>query len=657
MENNLIDEKERVKEELEKQTEVLEKYEKESRTRKVSNEKIAKALYWLGLSIALYHFITAYVGYPTILKHRSLHVAMMLFMSFLLYPASNKSSRKKIPWFDVIFAIISIVVAVYVWVDYENLINRMGMPNTYDIIIGTALIVLVMEASRRTSDMSLVLLNLSFIAYGLWGSNLPGMFAHRGYNWAKLVNHIFINTEGIYGSSVAVAASYIFLFILFGAVMNKCGMGQFFNDIALALAGHTKGGPAKVAVIASGLLGSINGSAVANVVTTGSFTIPLMTNVGFTKEYAGAVVSSASIGGQLLPPVMGAAAFIMAEMIGVSYGTVAASAAIPALLYYFGILVQVQLRAEKENMQGIPKDQLPKVKDVMRLRGHLIIPIAFLVYMLIFSGKTVIYSAFITIILTIVVSWFKKETRMSVRDVIDAFEESTRQTVSVAVACAVVGIMIGIVSLTGFGLNMANAIIQLGQSSLMATLVLTMLTCLILGIGLPSIPSYLITATIGATALVKLGIPEMAAHLFSFYYAMFANLTPPVALVAFAAAGIAGGDANKTGWIGCKLSLGGYIIPFIFIYNTSLLLIDVTAIDVIRTLIASLVGVFIMSVGIEGYLYTKVNAAIRILSIIGGIMLITSNIYFNLIGLLALVVLLVVQKAKVKKEEVMITNS
>ena len=650
MDKNLIDEKDRIKEELDKQTEVLEQFEKESRTRKVDHQKIAKILYWLGVVVALYHFITSYVGTPTILKHRSLHVAMMLFMSFLLYPASNKASRKKIAWYDLAFAIISIAVAVYVWVDYENLINRMGMPNTLDIIMGTALIFLVMEASRRTSDLSLVLLNITFIAYGLWGRNFPGIFAHRGYTWAKLVNHIFINTEGIYGSSVAVAASYIFLFILFGSVMNRCGMGQFFNDISLSLAGHTKGGPAKVAVIAAGLLGSINGSAIANVVTTGTFTIPLMTKVGFTKDYSGAIVASASTGGQMLPPVMGAAAFIMAEMIGVSYGTIALSAAIPALLYYYGILVQVQLRAEKENMQGIPKDQLPKAMDVMKKRGHLLIPIVFLVFMLLYSGKTVIYSAFMTIILTIIVGALKKETRMSLRDVIDAFEESTRQTVSVAIACAVVGIMIGVISLTGFGLTMANAIIQLGQSSLMATLVLTMVTCLILGIGLPSIPSYIITATIGATALVKLGIPAIAAHLFSFYYAMFANLTPPVALTAFAAAGIANGDANKTGWIACKLSLGGYIIPFIFVYNTSLLLIDVTAFDAIRTIIASMVGVFIMSVGIEGYYKTNVNAILRAFTIVGGIMLITSNIYYNIVGLLALVALVVVQRAKVNKE-------
>jgi TRAP transporter 4TM/12TM fusion protein len=308
-----------------------------------------------------------------------------------------------------------------------------------------------MEASRRISGWPLVILSGLFLAYGLFGQHMPSIFMHRGYDWAKLVNHAFINTEGIYGTSVNVAASYIFLFILFGAVMNKSGMGQFFNDIALALAGHTKGGPAKVAVIASGFLGSINGSAVANVVTTGAFTIPLMKKTGYSSEFSGSVEASASVGGQLLPPVMGAAAFIMAEMLGMRYSIIVVSAAIPALLYYLGIIVQVQLRASKNNLVGIPKEELPKVRDVMRTRGHLLLPIIFLLYMLLFSGTTVIFSAFCTIIATVLISMIRKETRMSLKDILDALEEGTRSVVSVAIACAVVGIIIGVVSLTGFG--------------------------------------------------------------------------------------------------------------------------------------------------------------------------------------------------------------
>ena len=631
------------------QTEILEKFDKESKTRKFDSKKLDSAIYWIAVIISMYHFTTSFVGYPATHKHRSLHVAMMLFMTFFLYPATKKTSRKKPTWYDLVFSVLAVSVALYVWFDYSNFINRMGMPNTMDIIMGTILIVTVLEASRRISGWPLVILSIIFLLYGLFGQDMPGMFAHRGYTWAKLVNHIFINTEGIYGTSVNVAASYIFLFILFGSVMNKSGMGQFFNDIALALAGHTKGGPAKVAVIASGFLGSINGSAVANVVTTGAFTIPLMKKTGYSSEFAGSVEATASVGGQLLPPIMGAAAFIMAEMLGVKYGVIVISATIPALLYYFGILVQVQLRASKLNLIGVPKEQLPKVSDVMKARGHLIIPIFFLLYMLLFSGKTVIFSAFLTIVVTILVSMLKKETRMSFKDILDAFEEGTRSTVSVAVACAVVGIIIGVVSLTGFGLNMANAIIMLGKSSLIATLFLTMVTCMILGMGLPSIPAYLITATMAAPALIQLGVPDLAAHMFVFYYAMFANLTPPVALAAFAASGLSGGDPMKTGLQSVKLALAGFIVPYMFVFNTSLLLLDTSALIAVRVVITSMIGVFMIGVASEGYFLSKLNMLFRAIVFIGALMLITESVTQDMIGFAILIIMVVVQKIKAKK--------
>lgn len=630
---------------------IIEKYDKEAKTKKYNLPVLAKGLYLISIGIALYHFITSFIGYPATHLHRSLHVALMLFMAFMIYPARAKSSRSKISWIDVGFAVLSLAIAAYIWIDYEGFITRMGMPNTMDVIMGTALILLVLEASRRISGWPLVILSGLFLAYGLFGQNMPSIFMHRGYTWSKLVNHIFINTEGIYGTSVSVAASYIFLFILFGSVMNKSGMGQFFNDIALALAGHTKGGPAKVAVIASGFLGSINGSAVANVVTTGAFTIPLMKKTGYSSEFSGSVEASASVGGQLLPPVMGAAAFIMAEMLGMRYSIIVVSAAIPALLYYLGILVQVQLRASKNNLTGVPKSELPKVGDVMRTRGHLILPILFLLYMLLFSKTTVIFSAFCTILVTIGVSLIKKETRMSIKDIFDAFDEATRSVVSVAIACAVVGIVIGVVSLTGFGLNMANAIIQLGSSNLLATLVLTMVTCMILGMGLPSIPAYLITATMAAPALVQLGIPALAAHMFVFYFAMFANLTPPVALASFAAAGISGGDPMKTGFQSVKLALAGFIVPYMFVYNNALLLIETTPLIAIRVTITAIIGVFMIGVATEGYLLRKLNPALRILVFAGSLMLITENVVQDFIGLGILVLLVLIQKFSAVKQK------
>lgn len=632
-----------------KQQEILEQFEKESTTRKFDSYALVNGIYWISIAIALYHFITAAVGYPATHLHRSLHVAMMLFMTFFLYPIGKKSSRKTIPWYDIALALASIAVAVYVWVDYVGFINRMGSPNLIDVIFGTMLIILVLEASRRISGWPLVILSLIFILYGLVGRSLPGIFMHRGYDWRAIVNHAFINTEGIYGTSVDVAASYIFLFILFGTIMNKCGMGRFFNDLALAFAGSTKGGPAKVAVIASGLLGSINGSAVANVVTTGTFTIPLMKKSGYSKEFAGAVESSASVGGQLLPPIMGAAAFIMAEMLGVKYGTIVISAAIPALLYYLGIMVQVQLRANRRDLKGLPKEQLPKVRDVLKDRGHLLIPIVVLLYLLLFSGLTVIYSAFWSIVATIVISQTRKSTRMTIRQILDAFAEGTTATVSVAIACAVVGIIIAIVSLTGFGLNMANAIIQLGRANLMLTLVLTMMTCMVLGMGLPSIPAYLITASMAAPALIKLGIPALAAHLFVFYFAMFANITPPVALASFAAAGISGGDPMKTGLQSVKLSLAGFIVPYIFVYNTALLLLDTTPLVALRVTITAIIGVSMIGMATEGFALTGMKWIERILVFVGALLLITADPIQDAVGFVILVVILFFQFRKIRR--------
>lgn len=374
----------------------------------------------------------------------------------------QKSDLTKPTLFDWLLVILSFAAPAYIYTDYLGVVERAGNANQTDMVMATLLVVLVLEASRRVSGNALSILSLVFIAYGLYGRSMPGMFMHRGYDWTSLSNHFFANTEGIYGTSVSVAASYIFLFILFGCVMQKSGMGQFFNDMALALAGHTKGGPAKVSVIASGFLGSINGSAVANVVTTGAFTIPLMKKTGYSREFAGAVESAASVGGQLLPPIMGAAAFIMAEMLSVKYSSIIVWAAVPALLYYLGIIIQVQLRASKDGLVGLPREQLPKTGEVLKRQGHLLLPVFFLLYMLFFSGTTVIFSAVLTILVTIVVSWFKKETRMSVGELIDALADGAKQTVSVAIACACVGIIIGVSSKTGFGLTMANTIISLG---------------------------------------------------------------------------------------------------------------------------------------------------------------------------------------------------
>ena len=626
---------------------IMKKLDKESATRTLSGP-VKKLFFVLCIIVSCYHLYTAAFGSPLVLIHRSIHVAMMLAMTFIMYPMCSKSDHSKPSILDWIFVLLSMAAPIYMATDYLGIVERAGMASDMDMYMATLLTVLVLEASRRVSGNTLSVLSIIFILYGLYGRSMPSLFMHRGYDWYSLSNHFFANTEGIYGTSVDVAASYIFLFILFGCVMQKCGMGQFFNDIALALAGHTKGGPAKVSVIASGFLGSINGSAVANVVTTGAFTIPLMKKTGYSKEFSGAVESAASVGGQLLPPIMGAAAFIMAEMLSVKYSQIIVWAAIPALLYYLGIIIQVQLRASKDGLVGLPKDQLPKAGEVMKKQGHLLLPVLFLLYMLFFSGTTVIYSAVLTIVVTIVVSMFRKETRMSLNDFIDALALGAKQTVSVAVACACVGIIIGVSSKTGFGLTMANTIISLGDTSILFTLVFTMITCMILGMGLPSIPAYIITASIAAPALAKLGIAPGAAHMFSFYYAMFANLTPPVALASFAAAGLSGGDPMKTGFASVKLAIAGFIVPFMFVYSPQLMLINTTLLQGLWVTVSACVGVFMIAVAVEGYFKAPVAMWLRAIITIGALGLMNPGVETDAIGigLLALLIFLQSKKAK-----------
>ncbi|MEH2938595.1 TRAP transporter permease [Oscillospiraceae bacterium 44-5] len=627
--------------------EIMKKYEKESNTRTFDSELLKKVVYVLCLFFTLYHLAYA-SGIRMVqlinLKHYAIHVGLILVLGFIYFPAFKKASRRRIPWYDCILVLLSASMPVYVFARYNTFISTGFQGEMIDIVMGTLLILLVMECSRRVCGPALSILSAVFLFYGLFGRYFPWVFMHRGYTWNRIVVYLTTDIYGIYGTSISTSATYIVLFIIFGEVMNKCGMGQFFNDIANALAGHTKGGPAKVAVLASGFLGSINGSAVANVVTTGAFTIPLMKKTGYSKEFAGSVEATASVGGQLLPPIMGAAAFVMAETLGVKYGVVIKAAIIPALIYYLGIIIQVQMRAVKDQLHGIPKDQLPKVGQVMKERGHLLIPIIFLLYMLIWSGKTVIASAFWTILVTIVVAELRPISRMSLKDICDAFANAAKSMISVGIACACVGIVVGVCGQTGFALNVARAIISIGKTHLMLTLFFTMVTCMVLGMGLPSIPSYLITATIAAPALVELGIPDIAAHMFCFYFAMFANLTPPVALASFAAAGLSGGDPMKTGWQSVRLALAGFIVPFMFIYNPQLLLENVTILSGIQVVLTSCIGVVLIAAFVEGYLFGRMHVVLRLVSAAGALLLIDSRPITDVIGIACLVIIILAQK-------------
>lgn len=636
-----------------KEQEVLEKYDIESRYRAFDNRWIALLVTLIAVGLSLYHLYTSYFGTLVTLKHRSLHVALVLILIFFLYPALKNLKRNKLPWYDVLFSLLALSTTIYIFIEYLGVVRRGGLPNQWDLIFAAILVVLVLEAARRVTGWALPSLAIIFIGYALFGRKMPGLFAHRGYEWDQLVNFLYVTTEGVYGTAIGVSATYIFLFILFGAFLAKSGMGQFFNDIALAIAGHTKGGPAKVAVIASGFLGSINGAAIANVVTTGAFTIPLMKKIGYKKNFAGAVEASASVGGQILPPIMGAAAFIMAEILGIPYSQIALAALLPALLFYIGVITQVHLRASKEGLQGMKREDLPRVIDVLKERGHLLIPLIFLVYMLFFSGKTIIYSAFLTIIVTVIVSMLRKTTRMTVKDIVDALEMGARSALGVAIACAAVGIIVGVATITGFGLKLANGIVVLGGESLFLTLVFTMIASIVLGMGLPSIPTYIITATMAAPALVQLGIEPFVAHLFVFYFGIFANLTPPVALAAFAAAGVSGGDAMKTGFISMKLAVAGFIVPFMFVYNSSLLLIDTTLVTGIVVIITSITAVVMLGTAVEGYLFTKMNPIFRIILFAGALLFLNPNLMQDIIGFIVIILIVSIQWIKKSKESVL----
>ena len=632
---------------------ILEEFDRESRQRSFTSRPLAIGLTIFAVVVSLYHMYTAYFGTPPVLIHRSIHVAMILALAFAMYPPVKKASRTKIPFYDVILILLSISTAVYVYLNYDDIVRRAGVATMWDVIMAAVLVLLVLEAARRISGWALPILGVLFVLYAVFGREIPGMFRHRGYSWDATFNFLYLTTEGIYGTAIGVAASYIFLFVLFGAVLQKSGMGQFFNDIALALAGQSRGGPAKVAVVASGFLGSINGAAVANVVTTGAFTIPLMKRVGYKPVFAGAVEASASVGGQILPPIMGAAAFIMAETLGMPYRDIAIAALIPALLYYLGVIAQVHLRATRDGLKGISRENLPAVGEVLKERGHLMIPLLFLIYMLFFTGRTILLSALLTILVTAVVAQLRKTTRMSIQDMIDALADGAKTSVSVSIACAAVGVIVGVVTLTGFGVKLANAIVTIGAGNLLFSLILTMIACIILGMGLPSIPTYIITATMAAPALGQLGVEPLVAHLFVFYFGLFANIPPPVALASFAAAGLSGADPVKTGFQSMRLSLAGYIIPFIFVFNPAMLLQDVTAGQAILVAITGTVGVLLLSVAVEGHFMVNANPIVRVLFAAAALTMMAPDLMTDAIGLGIAVVAIAIQCVAAKKQDML----
>lgn len=632
---------------LSEQAEV-DKYSEESKLRNFDNKKLVSwIVFIIAVAYSTYHLWIQFNPIPA-LQQRSVHVAVGLALIFLIYPTFKKQDHTKVPIYDWLFVGLSLFTSIYIFTEYTEIVNvRSGIPNNLDIAVGILAVLLVLEAARRVTGIILPLVALLFLSYPFFShlDFLPTALITREFDLGDIFGQLFIKTEGLYSTAIGASVNFIFLFILFGAFLAKSGLGQFFNDIAMALAGAQKGGPAKVSVISSGFMGSINGAAVANVVSTGAFTIPLMKKIGYSRNFAGAVEASASVGGQVLPPIMGASAFIMAETTGINYGIIALAALIPAILYYFAVIMQVHFRAGKRNLKGVPKADLPRVKNIMKERGHLIIPLIILIVLL-FRNMPVGNAAFWTIVSTLIVASFRKTTRMSIKDIFEAMATGARQSLTVVIACAVVGIIIGVVSLTSFGSVMTSSIQGLGAGSLFLTLFFTMIASMILGMGLPSIPAYIITATMTAPALAAFGVPILVAHMFVFYFGIFANVTPPVALAAFAGAGISGGNPMYTGFQALKLSLAGFIIPYLFVYEPSLLLIDPTGLatnakefplpplgDTILHVSTAFIGVLGLSAGLEGYFKTNIKIIMRFILLAGALFSVTPGLTSDIIGL------------------------
>jgi TRAP transporter 4TM/12TM fusion protein len=614
------------------QQELLEKYDPEAGTRKLTG--IVAWIAMLGLlAFSLFQVYTAVFGVLTAPLQRSIHLGFALALIFLLFPSRKKDRGKKhhVAWYDIILATGSVVVGAYWPVTINDLVNRVGRLTDLDFFIGLLAILLVLEATRRTVGLPIMVIAILFMGYAIFGPYMPGSLAHRGLELDRLVQTMFYTTEGILGTPLGVSSTFIFLFLLFGSFLIKTGVGDYFNDLGIAIAGRRVGGPAKVAIFSSALQGTISGSSVANVVTSGAFTIPMMKNLGYRKEFAGAVEASSSTGGQLMPPVMGAAAFLMAEFIGIPYAEIALAAVIPAILYFTGVWIVTHFEAKKTGLRGLTKEEMPDRKEIIK-NLYLLIPILSIIVLLM-TGMSVMLAALYSIVISIVVSAVNKKTRMGFKDFIDALVDGARTALGVAAATAAAGIIVGVVTKTGLGLKLANGLLDIADGALLPTLFLTMIASLILGMGSPTTANYVITSTIAAPAIIMLGVPDLSAHLFVFYFGIIADITPPVALAAFSAAAISGGEPIKTGIDSTKLSIAAFIIPYMFVLSPELLLIDTTWYYAVWMFATAVLGMIAIGAGVVGYWYQKISWIERIVAIVAGLLLIYPEGYSDWLGL------------------------
>jgi len=608
----------------------------------------AKIFTLFAVAMSLYHLYSSGVEMLPQIQHKAIHLSFALFLTYLLYPATRRQ-RGKVSWVDLLCAGLSLLIGAYVTFDYMSIVYRAGSPNSADLILGGIMIILVLEATRRTMGWTLVLVALIFLGYALFGHLIPGQLGHRQYSLSRVIEHMFLTSEGVYGVAIYVTATFVFVFMLLGAFLSETGGAQSFIDIAFSLTGRYRGGPAKAAVVASGLMGTISGSSFANVAGTGVFTIPLMKSVGYRPDFAGGVEAASSSGGQIMPPIMGAAAFIMAEMTGIPYGRLIIHAAVPALLYYLSVFLMVDLEAAKLKLKGLRREDVPDFCKTLKKGGFLLLAPIIIVYMLI-AGYSPIKASFTAVIFVIAASMFSRETRLSPAKFVAALEKGARTSLSLIAACAVAGLIVGTVTLTGLGTKFADLIVSLASDQLYPALLLTMVASIIMGMGMPTAALYIILGSMVAPALVKMGVPVIAAHMFIFYFGCYAAVTPPVALSSYLAAAIAKADPAKTAFAGLRLASAGLILPFMFVLSPKLLLWEIgSVVEALGVVFTSLIGVFALASAIEGYFIGWMRLYERVVLFVASLFLIYPGLFTDAAGMVAVGLILLLRYAALRR--------
>ncbi|RST71518.1 TRAP transporter permease [Siminovitchia acidinfaciens] len=629
--------------------EILEKYDRENQFR-TSIGRWAWVVTFLGVSLTIFHLYTGYFGTLPSQKQGAIHLGTALGIIYLLFPAKKGAHRiqKKIPWYDVLLAFTAMYVTYHKIFFFDSILkSRITGYSTMDIIIAIIGILLVLEATRRTVGVPIVIVASVTILYAIFGKHIPTtILSHPGFTVDRIAPNLWYQESGVFGTPIQISAKFIFLFLFFGVMLVHTKIGQFFNDLAFSLTGRFTGGTAKTAVVASALQGMVSGSSVGNTVASGSFTIPMMKKSGFTPEFAGATEASASTGGQIMPPIMGAAAFIMMEYLGVPYSTIMLAAMIPAVLYFSGIFIGTHFEAKRLKIFGLPKSQLPVFKELMLRNGFMLLPVVVMIGTIL-SGFTPQRAALLGIIAVFIVSMIRKDTRLSIRKIFEVLEQGARVALPVIAAVATAGIIAGVVSMTGLGAKFASGIIALSSGYLILALFFTMVACIILGMGLPTTANYVVTATVAAPALInEFGLAPIAVHMFVFYFGIVADITPPVCLAAYAGAGIARANPFKTGVIAVKLAIAAFIVPYIFIYNPILVLVDVTPLALISAIATSLIGMAGVSSAVVGFYARSSYMWERIALFAGGIMMIFPETISDFVGAAILLGIWFVQKQR-----------